>query len=187
MRPKTTLAACLLGLAFALALAACGKEEEPGADEPAREGLAIPLEGLEYNVFITRQLNMKIEPDSAYYKGPPPPKGETLYGVFLQVCNRGSEPRESTDEFTVVDNQGNEFEPAELDEDNDFAYVPRRLPPHECIPPEGSVAQQGPTAGSMLLFKLPFDVTENRPLELEIKTFDPAESRREIRSVELDL
>ena len=31
------------------------------------------------------------------------------------------------------------------------------------------MAQLGPTAGSMLLFKLPLENTENRPLELEIE------------------
>ena len=49
--------------------------------------------------------------------------------------------------------------------------LPRRatLHPDECIPEAGSVAQLGPTAGSMLLFKLPLENTENRPLELEIE------------------
>jgi len=41
--------------------------------------------------------------------------------------------------------------------------------PDECIPEEGSVAQLGPTAGSMLLFRLPLENTEYRPLELEIQ------------------
>ena len=44
-----------------------------------------------------------------------------------------------------------------------------RSRPNECIPEAGSVAQLGPTAGSMLLFRLPLENTENRPLELEIE------------------
>ena len=43
------------------------------------------------------------------------------------------------------------------------------LAPNECIPESGSVAQLGPTAGSMLLFRLPLANTEYRPLELEIE------------------
>ena len=43
------------------------------------------------------------------------------------------------------------------------------LPPDECIPEAGSVAQLGPTAGSMLLFRLPLANTEFRPLELEVQ------------------
>jgi hypothetical protein len=169
---KTIAAAC--ALLVAVGLTACG-DEEPGVDEPAREGLALPLGGVEYNVFITRQLNPSITPDKAYYRGPPPRKGQTLYGVFLQVCNNSKQPRQTASEFKIVDNQDKEFEPAELPEDNEFAYHPTRLDPEECVPESGSVAQLGPTAGSMLMFELPLDVTENRPLELEVESGSPAE------------
>jgi hypothetical protein len=164
---RLRLLACLLALAAALSLAACGSEEEPGVDEPAREGLALELEGVDYNVFITRQLNPRVPPDGAYVSEEAP-AGETLYGVFIQACNNSHEPRETVSEFVVKDNQENEFEPEELPEDNAFAYHSRTLNPQECIPEAGSVAQLGPSAGSMLLFQLPLDATENRPLELEI-------------------
>jgi len=150
---------------------ACGDEEQ-GVDEPAREGLALELDGIDYNVFITRQLNPAIQEDRAYFEGPEPAAGENLYGVFLQACNNSKEPRGVSDSFTVKDSQGNEFEPEELPEENQFAYTPHELDPEECIPEAGSVAQLGPTGGSMLLFKLPLDVTENRPLELEIEGDD---------------
>jgi hypothetical protein len=186
---KTTVAACAVGLAAAAPFAGCGKaDEKQGVDEPAREGLSLPLGGVEYNVFITRELNLKIPPDDAYYKGPEPPEGQTLYGVFLQTCNKGSRPRQTADRFVVVDNQGNRFKPTALPADNAFGYHPRVLPANECIPQAGSVAQQGPTAGSMLLFKLPLANTENRPLELEIESpFDVAGGKREKLTVELDL
>jgi hypothetical protein len=155
-----TLFACLVALG----------DEEPGVTEPAREGLALPLEGIDYNVFITRQLNPAIPPDDAYVEGPEPAPGETLYGIFLQACNPSTDESHGTvEEFKIVDNQGNEFEPEELSEDNRFAYHARELEPKECIPEAGSVAQLGPTAGTMLLFRLPLQTTENRPLELEIE------------------
>jgi hypothetical protein len=163
---KTMAAAC--ALALAIALAGCGSSGQ-GTEEPAREGLALDLAGIDYNVFITRELNPQIPPDSAYYKGPLAKTGEALFGVFLQACNNGKEPLPTASNFTVVDNQGNEFRPTPLPANNDFAYQPTRLDPHECQPESGSVAQLGPTAGSMLLFKLPLANTENRPLELEIK------------------
>jgi hypothetical protein len=182
-RPKT-LALLLL---VSLTLASCGtKGETIGEHEPAREGLAVPLGGVTYNVFITRQLNPRVPPDEAYVQGPDAEAeaDETLYGVFLQVCNPSDgESHRSSDEFIVVDNQGNEFEPEELSEENAFAYHARELEPKECIPRTGSAAQLGPTAGSMLLFRLPLQVTENRPLELEIE----GESERETRHIELDL
>jgi hypothetical protein len=165
--PRVSILACLLALAGPLALAACG-DEEIGVDEPAREGLAVEMQGIDYNVFITRQLNPDITPDNAYVTTEAPP-GEALYGIFLKACNVSDEPRETADEFIVRDNQENTFEPEPLPEDNQFAYSPRELDPQECIPEAGSVAQLGPSAGSMLLFRFPLENTENRPLELEIE------------------
>ena len=54
-------------------------------------------------------------------------------------------------------------------ENNNFLYEPTVLDPDQCIPEAGSVAQLGPSAGTMLLFRLPLQNTENRPLELEIE------------------
>jgi hypothetical protein len=161
---RATIVVC----ALALALAGCGSDEEPGVDEPAREGLSLKLDGVNYNVFITRQLNPKIPADDAYVTEEAPP-GEALWGVFLQACNTSDSPQEPVSEFIVKDNQENTFEPEPLPGDNQFVYTPRRLLPKECIPEAGSVAQLGPSGGAMLLFQLPLDVTENRPLELEIE------------------
>jgi hypothetical protein len=168
--PRRLLALLCLAV-LAAAVAACGEADvEQGVEEPAREGLALELEGVEYNVFITRQLNTRVAPDNAYVEaGTEPEPGETLYGVFLQACNRSDDPHETVDEFKIVDNQGNEFEPEELPEENHFAYHAKELLPEECIPEAGSVAQLGPTAGSMLLFRLPLANTEYRPLELEVE------------------
>ncbi len=167
MLRRSTIVACALALAAPLALAACG-DEEPGVDEPAREGLAIELAGVDYTVFITRELNPDITPDDAYVTEEAPP-GQALYGIFLRACNISDEQRETASEFTVHDNQDNSFEPEPLPEDNQFAYNARTLDPKECIPEAGSVAQLGPTAASMLLFQFPLENTENRPLELEIE------------------
>jgi hypothetical protein len=167
LRRAPTLAACVLAVAVAFGAAACG-DEEPGVDEPAREGLALELDGVAYNVFITRQLNPRVAPDGAYVSDEAPP-GETLYGVFIQACNQSDEARQTVENFVVKDNQDNEFEPEELPEDNAFAYSSRTIEAHECIPEAGSVAQLGPTAGSMLLFQFPLETTENRPLELELE------------------
>jgi hypothetical protein len=179
MLRRLPIAACALALAAPLALPACG-DEELGVDEPAREGLAIELGGVDYTVFITRELNPDITPDDAYVTEEAPP-GEALYGIFLRACNVSDEQRETASEFTVQDNQENTFEPEPLPEDNQFAYNARTLDPKECIPEAGSVAQLGPTAASMLLFQFPLENTENRPLELEI------EHDGETRTFELDI
>jgi hypothetical protein len=169
MPRRVLMLLCLAALASGFA--ACGEADtEQGVDEPAREGLALPLDGIDYNVFITRELNPRITPDKSYVDaGTEADATHTLYGVFIQVCNRGERSEQTAERFKIVDNQGNEFEPEELPEDNDFAYHPKVLAPNECIPEVGSVAQLGPTSGSMLLFRLPLANTEYRPLELEIE------------------
>ena len=126
------------------------------------------MDGLDYNVFITRELNPKIPPDEAYVTQEAPP-GQSLYGVFIEVCNNSDQEHMSADRFVIVDNQNNRFEAKPLPADNPFIYAPRALSPKECIPEAGSVAQLGPSEGSMLLFQLPLQTTENRPLELEIE------------------
>lgn len=183
--PAKTVLACAL-LAAAL-FAGCSKLEQGTEDEPAREGLALDLAGIEYNVFITRELNPQIPPDNAYYKGPLAKKGEALYGVFLEACNNSTESLPTASSFKIIDNQGNEFEPAELPEENDFAYHPTELGPDQCQPEAGSVAQLGPTAGSMLLFRLPISNTDNRPLELEVQAPPAAPDPEEKLIFELDI
>jgi hypothetical protein len=184
-RLRSTAAACAAALLCGLALG-CG--EEPGVDEPAREGLAIDVSGVDYNVFITRELNLAITPDKDYYPGPEAGPGNALYGIFVEACNPGSKSVRTTGDFTVKDNQGNEYKPMRLPEDNAFAYRPTELAGEACMPEDGSVAQQGPTAGSMLLFEFPLENTENRPLELEIGgPFDLLKQDQEIKTVELDL
>ena len=86
----------------------------------------------------------------------------------------------------MEDNQGNEFEPIELEADNAFAYRATKLQGEECVPEVGSVAQLGPTAGSMLLFDFPLENTENRPLELVVTGTDP-QGESETKRFELDL
>ncbi len=179
LRPGPKLAVALAALVCALAASGCG--EEPGVLEPALEGLAIDVEGIDYNVFITRELNLRIVPDRAYYDGPAALPGRALYGVFLEACNPGGDPRMATDEFVVEDNQGREYEPLEVEPENPFAYHPVELAAGECQPESGSVAERGPTAGSMLLFDFTLETVGSRPLELVIG------SGEESKRVELDL
>jgi hypothetical protein len=174
---KTTLAAvCAVALAL---LAGCGSETN-GA--PKTEGMTLKLSGLEYTVYITRELNLKTPPDSDYYKGPEAPPGQTFYGVFIQVCNPKGSPKRSASTFKVTDNQGNEFQPTPAGANNPFAYSPRTLAKDECIPQAGSPAQLGPAQASMILFKLPLSNTENRPL-----VFDIQSPTGQSQSVDLDL
>lgn len=161
--------------ATAASLSGCFLEEEKEEGEPLREGLAVKVGGIEYTVYITRELNPALPDDRGYWQGDEAKPGFALYGVFLQACNRSEEDNalddgtyDATDDFVVVDTQGNEYEPIEPDEENVFHYHAGPLEPDECIPEKGSLAQQGPTGGAMLTFEFPLEAGENRPLELEI-------------------
>jgi len=194
IRVPRMVAACAAALALAGGLGACGfeKPELGTKEEPGREGLALELAGVDYNLFITRELNLRITPDKAYYKGPAAKPGNVLYGVFVKACGAKKGERVSSlpaRNFIVEDNQGNKYHPKELPEDNAFAYNARPLSFEECIPQSGSVAQQGPTAGSMLLYEFPLQNTENRPLEMVIEgpVEDLTSLERESLHIELDL
>lgn len=186
-RPKIA-AVCALALVCASLFAGCGKSSnDPG--ETVREGLSTPLDGLRYTVFITRQLNLANEEDKGYLPGhreAPPGKG--LYGVFLEACNKGDKPAVAASHFYIEDTQGNRFEPEGLGSDNAFAYHGGSVPPNNCEPARGSLAQQGPTSGALLLFEIPLQATENRPLELHIEgSFDAAQGKPSEAKVILDI
>jgi hypothetical protein len=182
---------CAVAL-FGAVLSGCGAN--PRENNASREGLPERVGGIDYNVYITRELNLKDVEDIGYYSGPEAPPGFALYGVFLTACN----PNEAADspnvppstDFTVVDTQGNRFKPVPLPRSNIFAYTTQARPlKHKaCVPKAGSLAANSPTNGSLLIFKLPLDTLENRPLDLEIVSPpNPETGQRETGRVELDV
>jgi hypothetical protein len=180
--------ACLL----TLVLSGCG--DNPRENDASREGLPERVGGIDYNVYITRELNLRDVEDLGYYSGPEAPPGFALYGVFLTACN----PEEAANSplvppatnFTVVDTQGNRFKPVFMPRSNIFAYTSQARPLKHlaCIPKAGSLASSGPTNGSLLIFRLPLDTLENRPLDLEIVSPpNPKSGEVETGRIELDV
>jgi hypothetical protein len=148
-------------------LSACGQTQQQ-PQKPATEGLDVNVGGVTYNVFISRELNIRDAEDQAYYQGPEAPPGTEYMGVFLRACNKDSQPHVSASQFVVRDVRGAEFRPLPLAQSNLFAYRPKVLNPGQCIPEPGSIAASGPTNGSLLVFQVPFTVDENRPLSLQV-------------------
>ena len=182
-------AALLVALVAATSLTACGKQHK--ADEAFREGLSVKLGGLRYTVFLTRQLNLKNTEDSGYVPGrKEAAPGHGLFGVFAEACNTSKQPADAVtaDRFTIVDSQGEEFHAAALGAENPFAWHGGTVVPKNCEPPRGSLAQQAPTSGALVLFDLPLAATENRPLTLHIQgPFDAAEGKSIEAEVILDI
>jgi hypothetical protein len=183
---RTGALACLL--ISLVALTGCKNTRE---NDAGREGLPEDIGHIEYNVFITRELNLRDIEDRGYYKGPEAPPGFALYGVFLQACNQansGKGPHWMTaSNFQIEDAQGGRYRPVPVPLSNPWAYHPRPLKQQNCIPQKGSLTASGPTNGALLIFKLPLQALENRPLDLRITAPPSASGVRESKLIELDI
>ena len=182
--------ALLAVLAGLIAVAGCGQTEESAANSSSSatsEGTYLELNGLKYQVQMSRYLNPHDPEDAAYLRGLPSGlklgKDDIWFAVFMRVENDGEQTGHSSGEFEITDTEHNTFRPVPLDATrNDFVYRPQKLEPTAIVPPANSIAGQGVIQGSLLLFKLNEADLQNRPLTLRI---GPASGAN--RTVELDL
>jgi hypothetical protein len=162
--PRLALIVALI----ALVAAGCGRGE--GVKTTAEtEGLYLDIGGLKYQVQMSRYMNENDVEDREYLEGlgettPQPAADETWFGVWVRVQNVSDEPRQAANTWEIHDTQENVYRPVPLD--SPFAFEPGTVPPHTVWPLPDSAAGQGPTQGSLLLFKVKVDSLQNRPLEL---------------------
>lgn len=183
---RALLAALLLAFS-GFAVAACGSDdsaEGAGGEEEIEvviEGEPIELEPFEYNVLFTRPLNRFDVEDREYLEDQPAPKpGETYVGVFIKVKNVDDVAHEVPESFEIVDTAGGRYE--SIPSDSIYALpLGAELEPGEQFPEIDSTPQVGPIQASLLLYLVPDDVLELRPVELEL------EGEEEQAAVELDL
>ena len=166
MRRASIYALAVSLVAVGLALASCGGEE-PGGTE-ASEGEPIVLDDVAYNVGLTRFLNPDDAEDAEYLVGQPQASGGTYYlGVFLTIDNESDELKPTAGSYTVVDTLDNRYRP--LASDSPFALrIGSDVEGDGQLPILDSTAQTGPNQGSLLIFRVNDDVSDNRPLLLEI-------------------
>jgi|SRR6476469_4803189 len=158
------LAALALGL-LALTVSACGYSSD---SKEVVEGEVVELGELKYQVVFSRFLNPNDNEDSAYLVGQPPPeKGSTYFGVFLEVQNKSEETQKLAETFTIMDADDEEFEAIPSESLYAFPFG-GEVESQEPIPAPDSTPQQGPIEGSLVLFELTSDASENRPLTLFI-------------------
>lgn len=185
------LTVSLAALALTGGLTACGEEHEVTKGET--EGIQVMVDHLLYQVQISRVLNASDTEDAAYIKGVPDTTegelgdGEEWFGVFLRVKapSENDETHRTARDIKIEDTTGAEFEPLSLDtRRTPLAYVPTDLAPNQQLPALGSIPNTTTTAGAVLLFKIPRQNLENRPLELRIAApgGEPAEA-----TVDLDV
>ena len=182
IRKISTIAMLCIALVAGGLLAACGEQEEEG--EPhAVEGERLELGPLLYNVQITRFLNPSNLDDRAYLEGlEPAPEGEEYLAVFMKVLNESDQPQPVASRMEVVNSRGQSFEPVETDNPFALDLDGSVVEPEGEIPAPDTPAASGPIKGSMVLFLIEQEATENRPLELEIHA-----PSGETGSVELDI
>jgi hypothetical protein len=163
------LLAMLVLAALALAVSACGYES---TETDVVEGEPVELGDIHYNVIFSRYLNPNDTEDSAYLVGQAPPAPETTYfGVFFEVQNKNEEAKPLPDKFTIEDSDHEVFE--SLASESLYAFpLGGEVESQEQIPVLESTTEQGPIEGSVVLFLLPDDASQNRPLILEIHSPD---------------
>src|SRR3954451_7819396 len=159
------LLAALAVAVLALSVSACGYSND---SKVVVEGEVVKLGELKYQVIFSRFLNANDNEDSAYLVGqPPPPKGSSYFGVFLEVQNKSEETQKLSESFTITDADDQEFEAIPTESLYAFPFG-GEVESQEPIPSPDSTPQQGPIEGSLVLFKLPSSASENRPLTLSI-------------------
>jgi hypothetical protein len=177
-----------------LALSACGDSHtrvttgtyagESGANAPY-----LNVGPLVYEVQLSRELNPANSEDASYLQGLTPEQrklepGQEWFAVFMQVYNNTNQQHPAATSMTITDTQENSYTPIAPGEVNQFAYRAGMVAPKNQIPLPGTVADDDPAEGLVMLYKIQIVSLDNRPLELKIvNPENPAESA----SAELDV
>src|SRR5438270_10480160 len=163
-------AAAGLGLAFLLS--ACGGATTGPNAGSENDGVYVKLNGLYYQLQVSRELNQFSPEDHSYLMGlPSSPPGalQIWYGVFLRAMNYTDQSHPTASTFDIRDTQGNVYHPVTLNPaKNSYGWTPSVLRPLGTEPAADTTASYGPTQGSLILFKLSTSVYANRPLTLDI-------------------
>jgi hypothetical protein len=179
----------------ALALSACSDDSHTRvttgtyAGESGQNAPYLNVGPLVYEVQLSRELNPYDTEDASYLTGLTPAQsklgpGEEWFGVFLQVYNETSTTHLAATNITISDTQENLYTPVVPAATNEFAYRGGLIPAKGRIPALNTVAANGSTQGSLLLFKIKIVSLDNRPIE--IKIVDPS-NPTQTASAELDV
>ena len=177
------LPAVLLSLALALTVAACGANNQPeqrnesfqsvNAQVAETEGIYLDIEGIKYQVQVSRQLNPGLIDDRDFFIGLSEDdkdisKDEEWFGVWIMAENVEEEPLPNAVDFEIKDTQENVYRPMQFGAENVFAYRGATVDDGERYPHPNSPAGERQPYGSLVLFKLRRFSLDNRPLELTI-------------------
>lgn len=165
-RPLRLVVLPVLLAAAALLLGACGSKEEIDGGE----GVTVDLQGVGYEVQISRTLNPDDEQDRSYLRGQAtlPPDRE-WFGVFLEVRNGTGAALRIPSDIRVVDTTDRQYRRIETPDAGSLALdFQRPLRPGKGAPVPDSLAATSPESGGLVLFQITEQTVQNRPLELVI-------------------
>jgi hypothetical protein len=173
------LLAVLAFAALVVGVSACGYSSD---SKDVAEGEPVELGDLSFNVTFSRYLNPNDNEDSAYLVGQPAaPEGSSYFGVFFEVQNESDEPQTLPSTLTITDADRTTYDV--LPSESVFALeLGGEVESQEQVPVLDSTAQQGAIEGSVAIFLLPAEASDNRPLTLTIPGADG-----ETGKVKLDL
>jgi hypothetical protein len=164
---------------LAVVAAGCGHDENEATaiqQTAETEGLYLDVNGLKYQIQMSRYMNPADVEDQEYLVGlgenaAPPGADDIYFGVWVRVENTSEdETRPAATIWEIHDTQENVYRPIPLDTDvNPFAFEAIDVPPKTVWPLTSSAAGQGPIQGLMLLFKIRNESFSNRPLELKFR------------------
>jgi len=158
------LLAALALAALAVGVSACGYSSD---SKKVAEGEPVEVGDLSVNVTFSRYLNPKDSEDEAYLVGlEPPGKGLSYFGVFVEVQNE-SDKVQYLPSMTITDAEGTSYS-AFPSESLYALQFGGKVEPEEQVPVLDSTPQQGPIEGSVVIFRFPESISENRPLTLHI-------------------
>lgn len=163
-----------VGLVLLASAAGCGGTGRADAVE-ATEAHEVVVGGVSYRVDRFREINPYEEP--RVRRGPPPPAGSALYAAFVEACAVGGEPARATGSIVLENAFGRRFEALAPKPADQVAYRPARLAPGACVPRPESIAARS-FGGAPLVFRVPHEAVEERPLVLEIRDPDADEKAR---------
>jgi hypothetical protein len=163
----------VLSLALVALAAGCGSSTGQ-VTSAETEGLYLDINGLKYQIEMSRYMNPNDVEDREYLVGLPPgteqpSADETWFGVWVRVENTSdTETRPAANRWEIHDTLENVYRPIPMDTDiNPWVYEAVDVPPRTVLPLASSAAGQGPIQGLLLLFKLKLESLQNRPLELK--------------------
>jgi hypothetical protein len=158
----------MIAVLTAGALAACGEDTERRPAVEAREGNEALVGDFSYRVILFRELNPETAGDQSLVESVRTDADHGLYAAFVEVCNRGQEPRAPAARIVLEDAFGERWKPLRDGVEPSLAYRPHKVAPGECIPATGSVAART-FDGAAVVFEVPYSVTQERPLILDIR------------------